>query len=165
MCSLGLGVQWVGWLYTLIVVGGGWVTGWWGMGVSQSVCVCGAGCVLVRSVDRVCVRGGGGGWRQWWVLTELDDNDDDLVCVHWDWVCNELDDYIDLLVRDGCVTGWLGESDVCGAGLVLVRSVDCVCVCVDEIDDDLVCVHWVVEAWVAGCVCVCGGGGGCLCAR
>ena len=68
--------------------------------------------------------------------------------------------YIDLLVRDGCVTGWLGESDVCGAGWVLVRSVDCVCVCVDEIDDDLVCVHWVVEAWVAGCVCVLGGGGG-----
>ena len=59
-----------------------------------------------------------------------------------------------------------GDSEcVCGAGWVLVRSVDCVCVCVcvDEIDDDLVCVHWVVEAWVAGCVCmwcVCRGWGG-----
>ena len=52
MCSLGLGVQWVGWLYILIVVGGGWVTGWWGMGRVR-VCVCGAGWVLVRSVDRV----------------------------------------------------------------------------------------------------------------
>ena len=90
--------------------------------------------------------------------------------------------YIDLLVRGGCVTGWFwegGESDVCGAGWVLVRSVWIVCVCV------CVCVggggggggvivdrvgwywwcggHWVVEAWVSGCVC--GGWGGGVCVR
>ena len=127
--------------YILIVVGGDWVTGWLGNG-GESECVCGAGWVLVRSVDRVCVGGGGdGGWGQWWVLTELDDNDDDLVCVHWDWVCNELDDCIltywwEMVASlDGWEWGWV--RCVC-AGWVLVSAVDCVCVC----------------------VCVCGGGGG-----
>ena len=52
MFSLGLGVQWVGWLYILIVVGGGWVTGWWGMGVSQ-MCVVLTGCWLGQWI--VCV--------------------------------------------------------------------------------------------------------------
>ena len=60
-----------------------------------------------------------------------------------------------------------GESDVCGAGWVLVSAVDCVCVWrggegggvvlteLDDIDDDLVCgVHRVVEAcgWMGVCV-------------
>ena len=49
-----------------------------------------------------------------------------------------------------------GESEyVCGgAGWVLVRSVDCVCVWgglllteLDDMDDDFACVHWMVEAW------------------
>ena len=99
--SPGLGVQWVGWLYFDLMVRGGCVTGWLGMGLSQSVCVVLAGCWFGQWIVCVCVCGGGGGGG--WVLTELDD-----------------------------------------------------------IDDDLVCVHWVVEAWVAGCVCVCGGGGVCV---
>ena len=72
MFSLGLGVQWVGWLYFDLMVRGVCVTGWLGMGSSQ--CVCGAGWVLFRSVDCVCVcvcgggGGGGGGWQSWIIL-------------------------------------------------------------------------------------------------
>ena len=66
MFSLGLGVQWVGWLYFDLMVRGGCVTGWLGMGLSQSVC--GAGWVLVRSVDCVCVGGRGCCWQNWIIL-------------------------------------------------------------------------------------------------
>ena len=126
------------------------------------VCVCGAGWVLVRSVDRVCLGGGGGGWGQWWVLTEL-------VCVHWDWVCNELDDCIltSWWEMVASLDGWLSQMCVVLAGCWLGQWIGCVCV--DEIDDDLVCVYWVVKAWVAGCVCVWwwgwgwGWGGGSVC--
>ena len=122
MFSLGLGVQWVGWLYFDLMVRGGCVTGWLGMGLSQSVC--GAGWVLVRSVDCVCVGGEGV------LLTELDYIDDDLVCVHWGWVCNELDDYILIVVGGDWVTGWgMGVSQsVCVvlAGCWLGQWIVCV---------------------------------------
>ena len=49
------------------------------------------------------------------------------------------------------------------AGCWLGQWIVYACVCVDEIDDDLVCVHWVVEAWVAGSGCVCVGV--CVCVR
>ena len=136
--------------------GGEW--GW----VRVCVCVVLAGCWLGQWIVGVC-RGWGWGFGQWWVLTELDDNDDDLVCVHWDWVCNELDDCILTYWWEmvASLDGWVSQMCVVLAGCWLGQWI----VCVDEIDDDLVCVHWVVEAWVAGCVCVCvwGGGGG-LCA-
>ena len=71
------------------------MVGEWGW---VKVCVCGAGWVLVRSVDCVCVCVEG------MLLTELDYIDDDLVCVHWGWVCNELDDYILIVVGGDWVT-------------------------------------------------------------
>ena len=51
--------------------------------------------------------------------------------------------------------GWVSQMCVLLAGCWLGQWIVCACVCVDEIDDDLVCVHWVVEAWVAGSGCVC----------
>ena len=82
------------WMTVYFDSDGRWLGHWMVGNGGESECVCGAGWVLVRSVNCVCVGGGGGGWGQWWVLTELDDNDDDLVCVHWGWVYNELDDCI-----------------------------------------------------------------------
>ena len=79
----------VGWFGWYVFTGAGcamsWMTIFWlngerwlrhwmvGNGV-ESECVCGAGWVLVRSVDCVCV------WWWWGLLTELDYIDDDLVC-------------------------------------------------------------------------------------
>ena len=76
MFSLGLGVQWVGWLYFDLMVRGGCVTGWLGMGLSQSVCVVLAGCWLGHWIVCVCVCVGGGGgggggegcWQNWIIL-------------------------------------------------------------------------------------------------
>ena len=99
MFSLGLGVQWVGWLYFDLMVRGGCVTGWLGMGLSQ--CVCSAGWVLVMSVDCVCVGGGGGGGG---VVDELDDI---WVCV-WGGMCSLI---------SGGLGGWMC---VCRGGSVCV---------------------------------------------
>ena len=65
MFSLGLGVQWVGW--------GGCITGWLGMGLSQSMFVVLAGCWLGQWIVCVCVCvcvcvGGGGGGDNWMIL-------------------------------------------------------------------------------------------------
>ena len=91
MFSLGLGVQWVGWLY--FDSGGRWLGHWMVGNGGESECVCEWCWLGVGYVSGSCVCRGWG-WGQWWVLTELDDNDDDLVCVHWGWVYNELDDCI-----------------------------------------------------------------------
>ena len=125
--SLGLGVQWVGWLYFDLMVR--WLRHWMvGNGV-ESECVRGAGWVLVWSVDCVCVCVWGGVvgcWQNWMILM-----------MTW---------YV--FTGAGCAMGWMtvyfdsggrwlghwmvgngGESVcVCGAGWVLVRSVDRVCV-------------------------------------
>ena len=113
------------WMTIFWLNGERWLRHWMvGNGV-ESECVCGGGWVLVRSVECVCVRGV--------LLTELDYIDDDFVCVHWGWVCNELDDYILIVVGVDWVTGWLGNGGE--SECVCVVLVGCwlglwiVCVC------------------------------------
>ena len=99
------------------------------MGVSQ-MCVVLAGCWLAQWIMCVCVEGGGGE-----LLTELDDIDDDLVCVHrvveacgWMGVC--------VGGMGVCVCVWGGGGGCCRGilGLLLLFT---------ELDDDVLAEWWV----------------------